>query len=114
MVTATAAPPSGRQVELGRYEVPQGTRVLTGRRIDGVVHVYDFPVDHPGRGYFVEKDFESRAELALLIADYRRQAERIGACPMASSAWAVRSGSLPRPRHMQQQCDFRGARCQSS
>jgi hypothetical protein len=82
MATATAAPQAGRQVELGRYEVPEGTRVLTGRRIDGVVHVYDFPADHAGRGYFVEKDFESRSELAVLIADYRDQARRLGGCPM--------------------------------
>src|SRR3954454_17385339 len=85
MPTATAEPRAGRQVELGRYRVPEGTRVLTGRRIDGVVHVYDFPGDHSGRGYFVEKDFESRAELAVLVSDYRRQAERLGSCPMGPS-----------------------------
>jgi len=79
---ATATPTTGHQVELGRYRTPDGTRVLTGRRVDGVVHVYDFPLDHRGRSYFVEKDFESRAELAVLVADYRRQAEVLGACPM--------------------------------
>lgn len=73
---------TGQQVELGRYRVPDGTRVLTGRRIEGVVHVYDFPADHAGRGYFVEQGFDSRAELAVLIADYRRQAELLGSCPM--------------------------------
>jgi hypothetical protein len=82
MPTAIAEPQAGPQVELARYEIPEGTRVLTGRRIDGVVHVYDFPVDHPGRGYFVESGFDSRVELAVLVSDYRSQAERLGRCPM--------------------------------
>jgi hypothetical protein len=81
-MSATATAREGQQVELGRYEVDDGTRVLTGRRIEGIVHIYDFPADRAGRGYFVEKGFDSRAELAVLIADYRRQAERLGACPM--------------------------------
>jgi hypothetical protein len=81
-MSATASARPGRQVELGRYDTPNGTRVLTGRRIEGVVHVYDFPVDRAGRGYFVESGFDSRAELAVLIADYRRQAQLIDACPM--------------------------------
>jgi hypothetical protein len=72
----------GQQVELGRYEIEAGTRVLVGRRIDGVVHVYDFAVDRPSRAYFVEAGFETCAELAALVADYRALAERIDACPM--------------------------------
>lgn len=83
-MTATATRPSatGRQVELGRYRTREGERVLLGRRIDGAVHVYDAPADHPGRRYFVEAGFHSYAELAMLIADYRGQAELLGVCPM--------------------------------
>jgi hypothetical protein len=72
----------GQQVELGRYETSAGTRALVGRRIDGVVHVYDFAVNYPRRAYFVEAGFESRAELAVLVADYLDQARSFGACPM--------------------------------
>jgi hypothetical protein len=72
----------GQQVELGRYETPTGTRALVGRRIDGVVHVYDFAVGDPARAYFVESGFESKAELAALVADYLRQARLLGDCPM--------------------------------
>lgn len=86
---------TGQQVELGRYQTPDGTRVLTGRRIDGVVHVYDFPADHAGRGYFVESDFDSRAELAVLIADYRRQARLLNACPMGPQGLDQVHGSNP-------------------
>jgi hypothetical protein len=90
---ATAQCRNGQQVELGRYRVPEGVRVLTGRRIEGVVHIYDFPADHAGLGYFVEKGFDSRAELAVLIADYRRQAERLGACPMGPAGLAHVAGA---------------------
>lgn len=68
---------------LGRYTASEEERVLVGRRIEGKVYVYDYPSDGPGRPYFVESGFESKAELAALLADYRRQAERLGACPMS-------------------------------
>lgn len=68
---------------LGHYETAAGGRVLIGRRIEGHVYIYDYPATGNGRRYFVEKGFESMAELAVLIADYRRQAERLGACPMS-------------------------------
>ena len=32
--------------------------------------------------------FESKGELAILIADYRRQAEQLGVCPMSREAIA--------------------------
>lgn len=86
MSTPTAAP-TGQAVELGRYRTEQGERVLVGRRIEGEVFVYDYPRG-PGRPYFVERGFESKAELAVLIADYRRQAKRLGACPMSPEAIA--------------------------
>lgn len=68
---------------MGRYETPTGERVLVGRRVEGVVHVFDWPAGGRGRRYFVEAGFESKGELAVLIADYRRQAERLGVCPMS-------------------------------
>jgi hypothetical protein len=81
-MSATVTCKPGQQVELGRYETPTGTRALVGRRIDGVVHVYDFAVGDPARAYFVEAGFESKTELAALVADYLRQARLLGACPM--------------------------------
>ncbi|MGB7589554.1 MAG: hypothetical protein WBM00_12705 [Solirubrobacterales bacterium] len=71
---------------LGRYSVSDEARALIGRRIDGEVFVYDYPNDGHGRRYFVESGFESKAELAVLLADYRRQAERLGTCPMSHDA----------------------------
>jgi hypothetical protein len=71
---------------LGHYTVSGQERVLVGRRIDGEVFVYDYPRHGNGRRYFVESGFESKAELAMLLADYRRQAERLGVCPMSPEA----------------------------
>ena len=86
-MSATAIQSSPAQLNvLGRYTVPDEERVLVGRRIEGEVYVYDYPDDGHGRRYFVESGFESKAELAVLIADYRRQAERLGACPMSREA----------------------------
>ena len=61
----------------------RGARVLVGRRIEAEVYLYDYPADGDGRRYFVEKGFASKADLAALIADYRRRAERLGACLMS-------------------------------
>ena len=80
------SPAIGQPVELGRYQTPTGERVLVGRRIDGVVHVFDCQQGGRGRRYFVEAGFRSLAELAVLLADYRRQAARLGACPMCREA----------------------------
>ncbi len=76
----------GRPCEVGRYRADDQERMLVGRRIDGVVHVFDYPADGKGRRYFVEAGFDSKAELAVLLADYRRQANRLGACPMSREA----------------------------
>jgi hypothetical protein len=85
--TATAPKTTGKPVELGRYETEAGIRVLVGRRVDGEVRVLDCPAPGtPGRSYFVEAGFESKAELAMLVADYRREGERLGVSPMSREA----------------------------
>lgn len=86
MNATTTQSRSGQLCEIGRYRAGEEQRLLLGRRIDGVVHVFDCPRGGEGRRYFVEAGFESKAELALLLADYRRQAERLGACPMSREA----------------------------
>jgi hypothetical protein len=82
-MSATAVQSKPQLNVLGRYSVPDESRVLVGRRIHNTVYVYDYPEGGEGRRYFVEKGFESKLELAVLIADYRRRAKRLGACPMS-------------------------------
>jgi hypothetical protein len=89
-----AAVANGGNCELGRYAVEGEERVLVGRRVDGVVHVLDWPLRGRGRRYHVESGFGSMGELAVLVAEYRRQAQRLGACPMSPTA-IDRALSLP-------------------
>lgn len=86
-MSATAIQSQPAQLhELGRYSLTDEERVLVGRRIDGEVFVYDYPRGGQGRGFFVESGFESKAELAVMLADYRREAARLGTCPMSGEA----------------------------
>ena len=71
---------------LARYVLPDEDRVVVGRRIQGECFLYDYPADGQGQRYFVERGFGSKAELAVLLADYRREAMRRSACPMSREA----------------------------
>lgn len=86
MAAAAAAQGEGDLCELGRYAVAEEARILVGRRIDGIVHVFDWPAAGPGRRYHVEAGFESKTELAVLLAEYRRRAADLGVCPMSRAA----------------------------
>jgi hypothetical protein len=77
MTTASVSEPGsnsrvGERVELARYTIPVGERVLYGQRINGVVRVTDVPVTPGGRAYLVERELEQDGNAALqaLIADY--------------------------------------------
>ena len=80
-------PRVGERVELARYTVRSGQRVLYGQRINGVVRVTDCPACGTGRSYLVERGLERDGYSALtaLIEDYTRQAGRLDAIPMAAS-----------------------------
>lgn len=81
------APSVGERVELARYRVSGGERILYGQRIKGIVRVSDRPACGAGRSYLVERELERDGYSALkaLIADYTCQAERLNAVPMAMS-----------------------------
>jgi hypothetical protein len=79
--------PVGERIELARYSVPVGERVLYGQRVKGVVRVTDVPACGPGRAYLVERELEQDGYDALkaLISDYLDQAELLDDVPMAVS-----------------------------
>jgi hypothetical protein len=64
--------PVGERIELARYTVPIGERVLYGQRVNGVVRVTDVPAGARGRAYLVERELEQDGYDALkaLISDY--------------------------------------------
>jgi hypothetical protein len=75
-------------VELARYTVPEGDRILLGRRVqEGVAIVVDVPAGETGLVYLVERGVEQDGNSALqaLLDDYRAVAERLQAVPMARS-----------------------------
>src|SRR5207302_9964015 len=81
----------GARVELARYTVSSGERILYGQRVDGVVRITDRPAGGSGRAYLVERELEqegigSLAALKALVADYLAQARRHDEVPMATSA----------------------------
>ena len=90
-MSPTSDRPRGRtgiRVELARYSVAAGDRVLYGQRVDGVVRVTDVSRTAGGRAYLVERGLEeegpnANAALQALIAEYLRQASVLDAIPMA-------------------------------
>jgi len=80
----------GERVELARYAISGGERVLYGQRVDGVVRVTDHPATSPGRCYLVERELEQEgsgayAALQALVTDYLDQAQLLDRVPMAGS-----------------------------
>jgi hypothetical protein len=77
----------GERIELARYTVPVGQRVLYGQRVSGVVRVTDVPACGRGRAYLVERELEQDGYDALkaLVSDYLDQAELLEDVPMAVS-----------------------------
>ena len=89
--TITETRPSGHEVgervELARYRIGAGERVIYGQRIDGVVRVTDRPATVPGRSYLVERELEQDGNSALkaLVKDYLAQASAHDEVPMLRS-----------------------------
>jgi hypothetical protein len=80
---------AGERVELARYRLATGERVLYGQRIDGAVAVADVPAGDRGRVYLVERHVESKADLdglvAAYVADSQRRGEPAARCPIADT-----------------------------
>jgi hypothetical protein len=94
MTTSTVTEPSrrrrpiiGERVELARYTITAGTRVLYGQRVDGVVRLVDRPLDGQGRSYLVERELEQDGNDALkaLVRDYIQQSRVHDQVPMLAS-----------------------------
>ena len=78
---------TGDRVELARYTIAAGTRVLLGQRVNGKVRVSDHPADGRGRAVLVERGLEQDGNAALraLVNDYVQQATLHDQVPMLAS-----------------------------
>jgi hypothetical protein len=90
-MTATAPTPAERvtneRVELARYTVSAGERVIHGQRVLGVVWLVDGPADGRGRHYIIERDLTVMAELEAIVEDYLDQAARWQVIPAAGPCY---------------------------
>ena len=73
--------PTNPRVEIARYTITAGERVIYGQRVLGVVRLTDVPADGLGRHYLIERELTRMPELEAIVADYLRQAERWDAVP---------------------------------
>jgi hypothetical protein len=89
--------PVGERVELGRYRVSAGERVIVGQRVHGVVRIGDVPAGGRGRAYLIERELErdGYAALMALIDDYIAQSQRLNAIPMDCCLLDVYVKNLP-------------------
>ena len=85
-MTATTQQTSrvGERVELARYTIPAGERIVHGQRVNGTVRLTDTPASGRGRAFLIERELEQDGNAALqaLIADYLAQAAEHNKIPM--------------------------------
>jgi hypothetical protein len=86
-LTRAWAQETADRVELARYTVRSGQRVVIAQRINGIVRVSDRPASGEGRSYLVARGVErdGNAALQALIADYLGQCAVHDCVPMETS-----------------------------
>jgi hypothetical protein len=94
----TAAAQTNERVELARYTITAGQRVIYGQRIRGVVRLVDVPAQGRGRRYLIERELTSMAELEAIVADYLEQAARWDAIPATGPCCLADQSVEARPR----------------
>ncbi len=80
---------TNERVELGRYTITSGERVIHGQRVLGVVRLVDVPAGGDGRRYVIERGLTCMAELEAIVADYLQQAGLWDAVPAAGPCGLV-------------------------
>ncbi len=100
-MSVTITPPTrtvamtNEAVELARYAISAGERVIRGQRVMGVVRLTDVPANGQGRHYVIERELTSMTELRAIVDDYLRQASRWDAVPAEPCGLDVDSDGTP-------------------
>jgi hypothetical protein len=76
-----STPATNPAVTLARYTTDVGDRLIQGQRILGVVRLTDIPATGHGRRFLIERELETRDEVAALVADYLQRAHQLQAIP---------------------------------
>jgi hypothetical protein len=83
---------TNERVEVARYSIGTGERIIYGQRVLGVVRLVDEPAEGVGRRYIIERELTATGELEALVADYLEQATTwqvvpaAGSCPLQADA----------------------------
>jgi hypothetical protein len=89
-VTQTRRPgQTNERVELARYTISAGERIIHGQRILGVVRLVDNPASGEGRHYVIERELTTMAELEAIVSDYLQQAHTWDAIPAAGPCYLL-------------------------
>lgn len=78
--------PTNERVELARYTISAGERIVYGQRVLGIVRLTDVPADGDGRHYLIERGLTCMAELRAVVEDYVGQSEHWDSVP-AEPRW---------------------------
>jgi hypothetical protein len=76
---------TNERVELARYTISAGERIIHGQRVLGVVRLVDDPASGDGRHYVIERELTTKAELDAIFTDYLEQAQMWDVIPAAGS-----------------------------
>jgi hypothetical protein len=78
---------AGEAIELARYTIPSGARVLYCHWQESVASIVDRPATGNGRAYVVDRvrERDGHDAIAALVEDYVRQAAQLGRIPMEVS-----------------------------
>jgi hypothetical protein len=96
VIETSRAGQTNARVELTRYSLSAGERVIYGQRVLGVVRLVDEPAGGDGRRYVIERELTVMAELEAIVADYLEQAAAwdvipaAGPCPLLAEQEAER------------------------
>jgi len=83
VIETSRAGQTNARVELARYSLNAGERVICGQRVLGIVRLVDEPADGNGRRYIIERELTVIAELEAIVADYLEQATTWDVIPAA-------------------------------
>jgi hypothetical protein len=80
---------TNQRVELARYTITTGERVIYGQRVLGVVRLVDAPPGARGRRYVIERELTVMAELEAIVTDYLQQAATWDTIPAAGPCYLL-------------------------